>query len=196
MIELVSVPALLARPRCMDAAWIWTGTFWSREEDVALLALCNAQAPLERSADGLGRSPTSIAHRASDTGLRLPPEWRSAISKRRPRKEAAPRIALAYPYITDVRGEHAELLAVNALVPHGLPDHMRADVCQEIMLAIWQGKTSVAELQSDRALVGKFIKSIRVLNYEDRGFALSLDAPMADGRSWYDILPGDQGAHQ
>lgn len=187
MIELVSVPAILARPRYLGGNWCSTRTHWARCEDVILKALCDADAPLEKSADGLGRSPSSIAHRARDTGLRLPKEWADLIRPKRLRAEA--RVALQYPYIQKVRGEHAELLAVNSLVPRGLPDHMRADICQEIMLAIWTKEVSLDELRSDRALVNRFVKGFRRANLEGGGWALSLDVPMKDGRSWYDVLP-------
>lgn len=192
MIELISVPALLSRPRYINEGYLSTRLWWGRDEEVALKALCEDEAPLEKSAISLGRSPTSIAHRARDTGLRLPKEWTAAIIKRRP---PAVRHAplMQYPYIAKVRGEHADLLAVNSLVPQGLPHHMRADVCQEIMLALWQKETSIEELRGDRALVNKFIKGARAINYEAGGYALSLDAPMQDGRSWYDVLP-DSGS--
>lgn len=187
MIEVVSIQTILARPRLMFSAWHYTRCHWTRPEDVALKALCEADAPLERSADGLGRSPTSIAWRAQDTGLILPSEWKAAIRRKyKPVERYAP---LQYPYIREVRGEHADLLAVNSLVPRGLPDHIRADVCQEIMLALWQKEVSIDELRGDRALVQSFIRGFRKANFEAGGQAISLDTPMRDGRSWYDVLP-------
>lgn len=189
MIEAISVPALLSRPRSWAGHYIWTRTWWTRPEVVVLKALCEAKAPLEKSADGLGRTPTSIAHRASDTGLVLPAEWRDAIIKKRPSKLRLSDPQLQYPYIREVRGEHADLLQVNSLVPRGLPDHVRADVCQEIMLALWMKKITLDELRTDSLAVRSFIKGFRATNYEAGGFALSLDAPMHDGRSWYDVLP-------
>jgi hypothetical protein len=187
MLELISTKALLSRSK-YGGAWLDTGLWWQRPEEVALKALCEDEAELERCADALGRSPTAIAHRARDTGLILPREWRDAIIKKRPPKP--PReLPLQYPYIVKVRGEHADLLAVNALVTRGLPDHVRADVCQEMMLALWQKQTTIEELQSDPALVRKFITGFRKANLEGGGYALSLDVPMRDGRSWYDVLP-------
>lgn len=189
-IELISVPALLARPYFCWASWARTRTHWLRTDDVALAALCKYEAPLEKSADGLGRSPTSIAHRARDTGLTLPPEWRDAIRMRKPKIE---RLApLQYPYIRHVRGEHAELLHVNSLVPRSMPDELRADVCQEIMLAIWEGRITIDELQSNPKALRSFTAQARTNNFECGGYAISLDVPMRDGRSWYDILPNNR----
>lgn len=156
---------------------------------VALKALVDIDADVEKSADGLGRSPTSIAHRARDTGLKLPRHWRDLISARK--LSSPPREQLQYPFITKVRGDHADLLAVNDLVPKGLPDQMRADVCQEIMLALWMKEISLEELRTSKTLVGTFIKGFRKANLEGGGFALSLDVPMQDGRSWYDVLPDE-----
>lgn len=192
MIEVVSVKGLLSQARYNTggpngASWAWTGTWWQRPEIVALSALCEYAAPLEKSADCLGRSPTSIAHRARDAGLILPREWRDAITKRRPFK---PRERdLQYPYIREVRGEHADLLAVNALVPRNFPDHVRADICQEIMLAIWMKQITLEELREDRTAVQSFVRGFRKSNFEAGGHAISLDVPMHDGRSWYDVLP-------
>lgn len=182
MLEAVSLSALIARPR-YGGAWVETGCYWQRPDCVGLQMLCEGAVSVEKAADSLGRSPTALAHRAYDTGLKLPPEWRDLIRPKRLRAE--PRVPLNYPFIMAVRGEHTDLLAVNALVPHGLLAHIRADVCQEIMLAIWEGRATIEELRRDRKLLSKFIGAIRTSNYEAGGHALSLDAPM---RSWYDVL--------
>jgi hypothetical protein len=186
MLEAVSLKTLLSHRPYGGYRWD-TRRHWQRETIVGLLLLCEAHVPIEKAADALARSPSSIAWRARDTGLRIPPDWRDVISK--PRKSDRAPVQLQYPYIAQVRGEHADLLAVNALVPHGLPDHMRADVCQEIMLALWQKEISVEELRRDKSLVRKFIGGFRKANLEGGGYALSLDMPMRDGRSWYDVLP-------
>jgi len=189
MIELINVPTLLSNPRSFTGCHAWTRTWWTRPEVVALKALCEADAPLEKSADSLGRSPTSIAHRARDTGLILPAEWRDAITTYRKKPRSPKEEPLQYPYIRNVRGEHADLLSVNSIVPRGLPDHMRADICQEIMLALWQGDVTLDELRSEKSLVNQFIRGARKANFEAGGYALSLDQPMHDGRNWYDVLP-------
>jgi hypothetical protein len=62
-----------------------------------------------------------------------------------------------------------------------------------MMLAIWENVISLEELIADRQLVRKFIGHARSANYEMGGYAMSLDAPMQDGRSWYDVLPDDAG---
>lgn len=192
MLEAVSIHTLTARPMFAwgdngEGAWLLTRTWWTREHEVGLALLARHKINIEKAADSLGRQPTSLVHRALDTGLKIPKAWRDLVTKRR--LATPPRVELQYPYISEVRGEHADLLAVNALVPRGMPDHMRADVCQEIMLAIWQKEISLDELKKAPTLVRKYLSRARTMNYEGGGFALSLDVPMRDGRSWYDVLP-------
>lgn len=186
-LEAVSLKTLLSRPAFWGGGWYNTRLHWKRRDSVALLLLCESRTSIEKAAEVLGRSPTSMAHRARDTGLHLPVEWRDLIIKRKPRDESS-RDAMQYPYVKEVRGEHADLLLVNRMVPHGLPSHIRADVCQEIMLALWQREVSIEELRADRKLIGKFISGAKKANLEGGGYALSLDQPMRDGRSWYDVL--------
>lgn len=191
MIELISVPALLAvGPRYgLTETWWDTRTHWRRSDILALTALCDAGTPMIVTADALGRTPETLIDRCDRTGLRLPEDWRPFRRTRkrivRPPKDQP----IQYPYIRSVRGEHADLLAVNSLVPRYLPDHIRADVCQEIMLALWQKETTLDELRGSKAMIGKFTKGFYSRNFEAGGHALSLDTPMRDGRSWYDVLP-------
>lgn len=186
MLEAVSLKTLVASPKYRGGAWLDNGRRWSREAIVGLKLLVESGTEIEMAAASLGRQPITIAHRAYDDRLKMPAHWRSLITKR---KMSEPRADLQYPFILKVNGRHDDLLAVNALVPHGLPNHLRADICQEIMLAIWQKQTSIEELRRDKALVNSFIRGAKNLNYEGGGYALSLDMPMRDGRSWYDVLP-------
>lgn len=190
MIELISVPALVSRPRYFDGAPLDIRTWWTRPDLVALKALCEQSGDIEKGAAALGREPKNLAWKAYDTGLVVPKAWRSLLSSKKLKSQ--PRQNLSYPFISSVRGEHADIIAVNALVPRGLPDHIRGDVCQEIMLAILEGKTTLEELRLSSSLVRSFVRRANHDNMESGGYALSLDAPMRDGRSWYDVLPADE----
>jgi hypothetical protein len=64
---------------------------------------------------------------------------------------------LQFPYIAKPRPEHADILALNDLVPKTLPHHMRSDICQEMMLAVLEGKTTIEQ-----------IEGLRKLNKEDK----------------------------
>lgn len=78
---------------------------------------------------------------------------------------------------------------VNSLVPQGAL--AREDAVQEIMLAFLEGRASLDEIKR-----GGWRKLTRITfesNFESSGYALSLDMPMSDGRSWHDVLSHEQG---
>lgn len=108
------------------------------------------------------------------------------VSKKEKARQSAPSPAkLAYPYVSAARSIDGDLLLVNALVPHM---EGREDVCQEIMIALWEKRITLDEVKSNRANLRKFISEFRRDNYEAGGYAVSLDQPMHDGRSWHDVL--------
>jgi hypothetical protein len=94
-------------------------------------------------------------------------------------------VPLQYPFVAKPRDEHADLLAVNVLVPH-MPG--REDICQEIMLALWEKKITLDQIKANRADLRAFVRGFNKENYEAGGYAISLDDPMHDGRSWHDVL--------
>jgi hypothetical protein len=49
-------------------------------------------------------------------------------------------------------------LAANALVPKGMPEWMRADICQSMMLALFEGTVTIEELQQNKDKVRFFIR--------------------------------------
>jgi hypothetical protein len=56
---------------------------------------------------------------------------------------------LRYPYLLDDRVDGAELLLrINALVPRGLPETIRADVCQALALAVLMGEIRSDEIDA------------------------------------------------
>ncbi len=188
----ISVAHLLSTPRYRhtvggEPVWWSARLNWSAEEKGVLRALCEANAPIGKSADGLGRPPTSLAWKAREIGLALPADWSAIIRpKPKPRLVRDVRRRLSYPFIIKRRDEHADLLAVNALVPRGAPG--REDVCQEIMLALWEGKVTLDDLRRHRGSIRSFVRSFNVANFEAAGYAISLDRPLRNGGSWYDIL--------
>lgn len=174
---------MIARPRW---GWYWTGTHWYPADEFKLSVLCEADADIEAAADAIGRKPTSIAHRARDTGLTLPQQWSKLITPKRILKprEAATGL-MAYPYISKATAANADLLAIDALIPKGMPEHIRADVCQEIMIAILEGRTTLEALKSRKGTVAYFIRRFYKDNYEDSGRALSFS--IEDDRSYDEI---------
>lgn len=171
-------------PSTTGNGWYDTRTWWTGREQFALKILCEADAPIEGAADALGRKPTSIAHRARDWGITLPLEWARLLAPRkRKRSLIVPRANLSYPFIAKPRPEHADLLAINEIVPKALPDQMRADVCQEIMIAILEGRTTLDALRAQKASAAYYIKKFWRDNHEDAGYAISFQSTDDDWNS-------------
>lgn len=146
---------------------IANGTHWTAKEKTALRLLAEAGVSIGRAADILGRPETTLAHRCRSEKIKLPAPWAKLIL---PARKPSPRwMPLAYPYINFRRAENETLLLVNELVARALPG--REDVCQDIMLAILE-----SGLTPDRVTVNEYIRKFRRDNYENSGYALSLDA--------------------
>lgn len=179
---------LIAKPK-YGGSWCGTGTHWTSVEAAHLHVLALAGSDLNKAADALGRSPASIAHRARDTGLELPAAWAAIVRPKRQRIATPPRVQLAYPFIIRKRDEHADLLAVNRLVAQYLPG--REDICQEIMLAMWEGTITLAQLEAKRENLRAFVRSFRRENFEMSGAAVSLDAPIRRNHDGGDLYLQD-----
>ena len=121
----------------------------------------------------------------------LRPKWTSPKLSRGKTVElpVRPTPIVAYPFIRKAKDEHADLLFVNSIVPTSMPG--REDVCQEILLALFEQRITLNELKANRANLRSFVASFRRDNYESGGYAVSLDQPMYDGRSWHDTLSSD-----
>lgn len=186
MIVLQSADTILARgPRYWGGKWADARLDWSDADQAALFALCGAGAAIEASADALARAPKALAHRALHNGIRLPNAWRQyaltpakwqarldAVARREERRhkraieiaeklaarEAHKRGLLQYPYVADPAPEHLDLLVVNDLVPKGIPEWIRADICQNIMLAVLEGEITIAKLKEKRESAQYFIR--------------------------------------
>jgi hypothetical protein len=168
---------LLRRPRFWADWHMQTGSRWGYQDEIYLQVLCIAGSDLKRAAEVLGRSPSSIAWRASDAGMMLPPAWRRVIASKAPRKPANPRwVPMAYPLRSEGRRGNAELMEVNRLVADYLPG--RADICQEIMLALWEKKVTMEDLRKQGASLRSFVRQFYRSNYEGSGYAKSLDASL------------------
>lgn len=185
-VKLESHKFSLEHPRYNGGAWLSTRTWWTDPEKAALKSFSDAKAPLDKVADALGRDPKSIAWFARDLvgPSIMPSEWKALIAPKKKPKLLA-EVRLAYPYIRKARPSDADLLKVNDLVPKHLAEWIRADVCQSIMLALYDGSVELAELVANKAKVTEFIKKFyaeqmpwQETNLEGRG---------GDDRDNYDI---------
>lgn len=138
----------------------WRSLRWKPAEESILATLIDAAADPEKAADVLWRDPKALANRARDRGLTLPDSWAALLPYAYVPKGPAERL-LHFPYIRKERPEHADLLRVNDLVPRAFPEHMRADIVQSIMLALFEGTVTMADLERNRAKLTFFIKRFR-----------------------------------
>jgi hypothetical protein len=151
----------------------WNNNYdWSEDDEEKLDVLADDSASIEKSALSLGRSPKALAWHARDIGLTLPPEWSKLIQAKYVPRER--RTQLSYPYIIKARPEHADILALNAIVPHVYPAQMRADICQEMMLAVLEGRVTIENIKANRKESAWFLRKFYMANHEDSGRALSM----------------------
>lgn len=172
---------ILDHKRYGEGFWMDSRTWWKDADVFALEVLCEADSNIEQSADALGRPPKSLAWKARDSGFILPSPWARLIAPKRAIKLRTRDPILAYPYITKPRPEHADLLEINSIIPKSIPDNMRADMCQEIMLAILEGRTTLDDLRSRSKNSAYFIRKFYHDNFEQAGQALSFSAVTAEG---------------
>lgn len=169
------------------------GTHWLSAEDRALTLLVKAEIDHVRAAVALGRSAPALANRARRLGLALPKSWPYFyISKNKEQYRQ-----LQFPYIRTARPEHADLLRVNDIVPKSFPEWQRADICQSIMLALFEGQTTLAELEAHKGKPRYFIKEY-YKKQQPWQELLGMSAGDDDNRSYEDVAvansrtPGDR----
>ncbi len=112
-----------------------------------------------------------------------------------PRKDRQPRerITEYYPYIKGpVLDDHALLVAVDKLVPKGYNDDTRADICQDMIVAILTGETTLENMAADKA---KYVKGF-FKQFPSKYGPLSLDAPIIWGNDVSDMTIGDTIAQE
>lgn len=123
----------------------------------------------------------------AETARRSHRDWRIEVpSPRQPRAKKPKPLGISpfYPYISpDAIGDHELLLAVDAAVPKYLPNSVRCDVCQDMIVAVLTGECSVDTLRSDAT---KYMRQFWK-QFPMKYGAISLDAPVGfeQGSSTY-----------
>jgi hypothetical protein len=113
-----------------------------------------------------------------DSIIRRP--WRTSewLAERRPKRVIIEPLSEFYPYVTTkVSEEHELLLAVDALVPKSLPKWSRADICQDLLVAVLTGEATLDNVRDD---VPRYIKWFFSKGPSKYG-PLSLDTPARGG---------------
>jgi hypothetical protein len=114
-------------------------------------------------------------------------DWRVMPGHLRPRKIAQEVLPEYYPYVSGTPSpEHEMLMAVDAIVPKGLPNDVRCDVCQDMIVAILSGEASLENLKGDTS---KYLKDFWKM-FPGKYGHVSLDQPVygTDKMSWNDKL--------
>lgn len=182
----IILPEDFKRPRYLNDGWYSHHTRWSEEDLTLLAAACDLQISYTMAANTLGRPPSTLVHKAFSEGIRVPRAWKALLPQK---PKAGKLLDLDYPYIVKPDDRHADLIAVNRMVSKQLPG--REDVCQDIMLALWQSRTSLAELRTDPKAVRAFVSAFRKASFERSGFGVeSMDVTLhsddGDGKSKYE----------
>lgn len=182
----IILPATFKHPRYMGGLWLDTRLHWSDEDLDLLAAAADLKISYDAAANTLGRNPTALVAKALQERILIPREWRSLVYNYKKRE---PKLKLQYPYIVQPDERHADLIAVNRMVSRALPG--REDVCQDVMLALWESRTSLSELRTDPKALKAFIRSFRKASFERSGYNVeSMDVTIhsndGDGKSKYE----------
>lgn len=166
--------------------WLDYRHHWDAECVRLLCASIDLGISCDAAANTIGRPPSALAHKAKDLGLSMPRDWWNLIIKR---KRSVPVLNLEYPYVVKPTKEHDDLLAVNRMVSRAMPG--REDVVQDVMLALWETRTSLTELRADPRALQAFVRSFRKASFERSGYGVeSMDVTIhsedGDGKSKYE----------
>lgn len=213
----IVLPETFQYPRYFGGLWLDTRRNWSAQDLTLLTAASDMRLTPAMAANTLGRDPSALAWKARELKLRIPSDWarllyniskcvycgRAGARTKSPdgmshrkcfekahtqhTRRVAP-IAIEYPYIVKPDDRYNDLIAVNRIVSRQIPG--REDVCQDIMLALWESRLSLDELKNDPKAVRQFVKSFRKASFERSGYAESMDATIhcgdGNGKSKYE----------
>lgn len=184
---IIVLPENFKYPRYFDNAWISARTHWNDEDSALLTAAIDLGISYTAAANTLGRPPETLVDKARKMGIRVPYAW--GLLRCQPYKKVVRPLNLNYPYIVKPTNDHADLIAVNRMVSQAMPG--REDVCQDVMLALWENRTSLEELRADPRALKAFTRSFRKASFERSGFGVeSMDATIysedGNGKSKYE----------
>lgn len=107
--------------------------------------------------------------------------WTGRIGRKKGITASLPRKAgaetpLFYPYVSRGARSHTLIEAVNAAVPRTLPEHVRSDLCQDLILAVLEGEIPLEGIQHQvKPYLTRVYRMFPVI-----GAPLSLDMPLFD----------------
>lgn len=172
-------------PNCKaeELRWFWTGIYHNDELMRQVYGLrqyiidvCEASA----FRAGKSRRPYGLFFGTGGSMRHYNHPWRTPewYAARQPKKIPHIPVSEFYPFISGSPTEdHDLLLAVDALVPKGLNNATRADICQDMLVAILSGETTLENLADSRP---KYMKQF-FKQFPGKYGHLSLDAPIDFG---------------
>jgi ribosomal protein L37AE/L43A len=124
------------------------------------------------------RMPATIHEIGDAIGVTYKTAWRmrGIIRPELLRKNGGQRRQFLYPFLTTYREtpEHEMLRAISQAVPSNIPPDRRADICQELALAVLIGEAETKSLQTDWMKSFRKVYKMHPTLFADR----SLDAPI------------------
>lgn len=181
-----------------ETRWFWT-QLW-REDNVIhqvqglkqyIIDVCETSA----FNAGYGKRPYGLFLGYGGSMRHHNHPWRTAqwYADHRPVKIPFIPLTEFYPYISVTPTEdHDLLLAVDRMVPKGLNPDTRADICQDMLVAVLSGEVSLDNLAGERP---KYMKQFWKMFPAKYGH-LSLDAPLMYGGDISDMTLGDMIAQE
>jgi transposase-like protein len=161
----------------------WTHSRWTPQEKHDLQTLVQGNVSPERAAAVLARSESSIAWYARDLLPSLPPSWSKLITPRKLILPAQPR--LHFPFVCLETSTTIDLLRVNDLVPHQFPEHMRADIAQSILLALYENEITIEDIERNKQKLSWFVKRWR--QEQQPAAEIQVQGNDEDDRPYYEI---------
>lgn len=133
---------------------------WTPALEGVMAKMLDAKATPKQVSWLIGKEESRIVNRAHERGLKLTDEWKAVLPWLSRKKVGLVAPLMQFPYIAKARPQHADILRVNALVPRFSED-MRADIVQSVMLALFEGTVTMAELERNKGSMTYFIKKWR-----------------------------------
>ena len=140
--------------------------------------------------EGFGLTPVSLYTSRTDAA-----SWR--IFRKSPKGPRVSPKEIFYPYVIhkpnhDDGGAYDMMVLVNNAVPKGLPDFLRADICQDLIVGLLSGEISKDELKGKVKGYTRKVFEMHPMKYGH----LSLDAPLYSDsdRTLADIISSDHEA--
>ena len=138
--------------------------------------------------------PSTIMEMAGLLGINYRSAWRLNKTLRLIRSNLRPISTLSAPVYWPYRkptGHGGDMVqAVNSAIPKNIPEDVRADVAQELILGVLQGDITMEQVASEAA---KYLRRFRrEYEWDPQAFSWDQNVPGTDRLKWDDVLASSQ----